>query len=380
MNSFFRYEEIISSSILRFNSFLSKKEKNNRETTEKKRKQIAGYEEKNMEKYKNIRFAIMDYFQGTAIEMELDVKDLLILKWFSDYAMTGKMIHKKEEDVIYYQVKYQSIIDQLPILKLNTRKSIYRRMKAMEQKQILLSLVDSSAEGTYAYYAMGPKYIDLLYTDPNKNVDDFMEVIKRLNEKEKEKVLSALSAETQSKLTHMVVDNQGVNSNVQGVKTLKCPGGGGTQMSTHNISNTSNVSNKHNKLNTKEVNNYNNVVKKSKEQKQLEFNYLSLLYTDIKTKSMSQKEETRLRKLIRTSYAPLIEIAMERSRHLQFPMANTEKLIQTWTEKGFKTPTEILYHDEIQRRERMEEHKKIFRSSEGNQVDPNFYYNWMDEE
>ena len=305
------------------------------------------------------------------------------------------MIHKKEEDVIYYQVKYQSIIDQLPILKLNTRKSIYRRMKAMEQKQILLSLVDSSAEGTYAYYAMGPKYIDLLYADPNKNVDDFMEVIKRLNEKEKEKVLSALSAETQSKLTHMVVDNRGVNSNVQGVslgvKTggeLKCPGGqnpqmsrgGGTQMSTHNISNTSNVSNKHNKLNTKEVNNYNNVVKKSKEQKQLEFNYLSLLYTDIKTKPMSQKEETRLRKLIRTSYAPLIEIAMERSRHLQFPMANTEKLIQTWTEKGFKTPTEILYHDEIQRRERMEEHKKIFRSSEGNPVDPNFYYNWMDEE
>ena len=51
-----------------------------------------------------------------------------------------------------------------------------------------------------------------------------------------------------------------------------------------------------------------------------------------------------------------------------------------WTEKGFKTPTEILYHDEIQRRERMEEHKKIFRSSEGNPVDPNFYYNWMDEE
>ena len=174
-----------------------------------------------MSKYKNIKFSVMDYFQGAALEYELDIKDLIILKWFSDYAMTGDMIHKEFNNVVYYQVKHQAIIDQLPILAINSRRIIGRRLQEMVNKQILLKEIDSDANGTYVYYAMGPLYKNLLYRNPNHTLSDFYETIERLNQREAIKLMEALSEKTQLEIKEKSVenpvesvDNQGVHSKV----------------------------------------------------------------------------------------------------------------------------------------------------------------------
>lgn len=189
------------------------------------------------EKYKNIKFSVNNYFQGAALEYELDIKDIHILSWFSDYAMSGGMIHKEFEDGVYYQVKHQAIIDQLPILAINSRRVIARRMQNMVNKKILLKQEVSDCNGTYTYYAMGPLYQNLLYLNPNNTLNFFLDTIERLNEKEAKKLMEALSEKTQLEIREKTVknivdnpsisvDNQGVHSKVQGVKTLKSTGGG----------------------------------------------------------------------------------------------------------------------------------------------------------
>lgn len=358
-----------------------------------------------MNKYKNIRFAVMDYFQGAALEYELDIKDLIILKWFSDYAMTGDMIHKEFNNVVYYQVKHQAIIDQLPILAINSRRIIGRRLQDMVNKQILLKEMDSDANGTYVYYAMGPLYKNLLYRNPNNTLSDFYETIERLNQREAIKLMEALSEKTQLEIKEKTVenpvesvDNQGVHSKVQGVKkvvktggALKNTGGqntqkyrgGCTQKYTHNISNnTSNISNKHNILNNT-VNNIGvkNIVKKSITQRQLEFDYLAPLYTKLKDKEMSQKETTRLKSLIRRHYVSLIELAIERSYKATYPMAHIEALIKDWSEKNLQIAEEVFDFEKVQEKQREEERRAAFLEQTNTPaVDPSFYYDWMNEE
>ena len=108
-------------------------------------------------KYTNHGFS-----QQKAIELGLDDRDLMILRWFVDYKDTGKMVKKILDNDMYYWIKYEGIQEAFPII--NWKKdTIYRRLKAMALKGVLKHKTVKEF-GTYSFYAIGPNYLGLTDT------------------------------------------------------------------------------------------------------------------------------------------------------------------------------------------------------------------------
>ena len=110
-----------------------------------------------------MKYTIHGFSQQKAIELGLDDRDLMILRWFVDYKDTGKMIKKILDNDMYYWIKYEGIQEAFPII--NWKKdTIYRRLKAMALKGVLKHKTVKEF-GTYSFYAIGPNYLGLTDTE-----------------------------------------------------------------------------------------------------------------------------------------------------------------------------------------------------------------------
>ena len=109
-----------------------------------------------------MKYTIHGFSQQKAIELGLDDRDLMILRWFVDYKDTGKMVKKILDNDMYYWIKYEGIQEAFPII--NWKKdTIYRRLKAMALKGVLKHKTVKEF-GTYSFYAIGPNYLGLTDT------------------------------------------------------------------------------------------------------------------------------------------------------------------------------------------------------------------------
>ena len=109
-----------------------------------------------------MKYTIHGFSQQKAIELGLDDRDLIILRWFVDYKDTGKMVKKILDNDMYYWIKYEGIQEAFPII--NWKKdTIYRRLKAMALKGVLKHKTVKEF-GTYSFYAIGPNYLGLTDT------------------------------------------------------------------------------------------------------------------------------------------------------------------------------------------------------------------------
>ena len=110
-----------------------------------------------------MKYTIHGFSQQRAIELGLDDRDLMILRWFVDYKDTGKMVKKILDNDMYYWIKYEGIQEAFPII--NWKKdTIYRRLKAMALKGVLKHKTVKEF-GTYSFYAIGPNYLGLTDTE-----------------------------------------------------------------------------------------------------------------------------------------------------------------------------------------------------------------------
>ena len=110
-----------------------------------------------------MKYTIHGFSQQKAIELGLDDRDLMILRWFVDYKDTGKMVKKILDNDMYYWIKYEGIQEAFPII--NWKKdTIYRRLKAMALKGVLKHKTVKEF-GTYSFYAIGPNYLGLTDTE-----------------------------------------------------------------------------------------------------------------------------------------------------------------------------------------------------------------------
>ena len=110
-----------------------------------------------------MKHTLHGFSQKNAIDLELDDRDLMILRWFVDYKDTGKMVTKIINNVPYYWIKYTGIQEAFPIT--NWKKdTVYRRLKKMVDHNVLKSIVIKE-EGTWTYYALGDNYIKLVDTE-----------------------------------------------------------------------------------------------------------------------------------------------------------------------------------------------------------------------
>lgn len=102
--------------------------------------------------------------QKAAIDsgLQLDIVDLAIFDFlvcFSNSSQCKKYKHEQEE-VNYYLFNWKLIIQQLPILGLTTRQTVYNRMQKLTAAGLIIAAPDNQVNAT-AYYRFGPNY-DLL--------------------------------------------------------------------------------------------------------------------------------------------------------------------------------------------------------------------------
>ena len=119
----------------------------------------------------------MGFLQKGACELGLSMGDLAILRWFTDFKNSGKMITKTLKGDKYYWVSYEAITDEFPILNVK-KDAIYRRLRRLCDADILKKITVYNS-GTYSYFALGKNYSKLInlsyknYPTYNKNMSYF---------------------------------------------------------------------------------------------------------------------------------------------------------------------------------------------------------------
>lgn len=107
-----------------------------------------------------MKFTILGYNQAKLVEFGLDIIDAVLLRYFVDFKDSGTMVKETIDGDLYYWLKYEGIMKELPILNLK-KDSIYRRFKNMAKAEILKHKTIKS-KGVYSYYNIGSNYLNLL--------------------------------------------------------------------------------------------------------------------------------------------------------------------------------------------------------------------------
>ena len=121
-----------------------------------------------------MKFSFLGYSVKGMMEFNLDVKDIVILRYFYDFRNTGKMNYEEVDGEKYYWVSYQNIERELPFLNLN-RKSIMKRMHILRDLGILKHYTKKEG-GTFSYYTVDKNYERLVYSSKlNGNLNNDIE-------------------------------------------------------------------------------------------------------------------------------------------------------------------------------------------------------------
>lgn len=101
------------------------------------------------------------FSQKVAIEMDLNLIDLAILRYFIDFKDSGTMVMKVIDGVPYYWVKHEAIRESNPILGINNNKTLSRRLQKLVDAGVLTKYLEKK-NGTYTFYSTGPHYKKLI--------------------------------------------------------------------------------------------------------------------------------------------------------------------------------------------------------------------------
>jgi len=111
-----------------------------------------------------MKYNILGFYQPRAVELGLNNNDLLILRWFVDYAGTNKMKTVIVDSKIYYWINYNTILEELPILQIS-KQTLYKKhfmnlvnAKVLEHQHI-------KENGSFSYYCYGINYDTLVYLE-----------------------------------------------------------------------------------------------------------------------------------------------------------------------------------------------------------------------
>ena len=110
-----------------------------------------------------MKLSILDYHQQIAVAYNLDMNDLLLLRWFVDFKNTDRMKLMIIEGKPYYWVNYEKAIEDLPILKINNKIALRRRFKKLCDCNVLEFHLEKNIKGTFTYYTIGKAYKTLLF-------------------------------------------------------------------------------------------------------------------------------------------------------------------------------------------------------------------------
>lgn len=121
-----------------------------------------------------MKFSIHGFFQPRAVELGLTNDDLLVLRWFVDFAGTNKMKTIIESDGIYYWINYATILEDLPVLNISKVTLKRKHFDKLCETQVLKHKHIKQG-GSFSYYAYGINYDTLVYLQdnaPSTNLDN----------------------------------------------------------------------------------------------------------------------------------------------------------------------------------------------------------------
>jgi len=104
-----------------------------------------------------MKYTIEGLNQEYLCELGLDANDAIILRWIIDFWHTQKMKKFIIDNQEYLWINYQSIIDNLPILKINNKIALAKRMKKICDIGLLIHKCHKIG-GTYSCYRFTEKY------------------------------------------------------------------------------------------------------------------------------------------------------------------------------------------------------------------------------
>ena len=111
-----------------------------------------------------MKYTIMGFNQAKAVELNLDTDDLLILSYFSDFRDTELMVSEEFEGKRYYWLRYDALLENLPILRIASKSSLRRRLKKLQDAKVLSHYCKKTKEGTYSFYGIGENFLILKAT------------------------------------------------------------------------------------------------------------------------------------------------------------------------------------------------------------------------
>lgn len=115
-----------------------------------------------------MKFTVAGFQQQAFIDLGLDTKDIFILGYLRDFIASNSMYSEIVDGDKYYWVEYTALIDELPILELNTV-SIGRRFKKYEEIGVCKKYVKKKG-GTYTFITPGDNFKKLFdYTNRETN-------------------------------------------------------------------------------------------------------------------------------------------------------------------------------------------------------------------
>lgn len=109
-----------------------------------------------------MKYNVIGFSQQKAMELRLDVKDLIILKHIIDFINSGKMVEREIDGETYYWLKQDRLLEELPILNIGGSTVLRRRLKKLVKLNILKYYLMKKG-GTYTLYGKGSELNNLLY-------------------------------------------------------------------------------------------------------------------------------------------------------------------------------------------------------------------------
>lgn len=120
-----------------------------------------------------MQYSFLGFSVSKMMELNLDMKDMAILRYFVDFRETGRMKAEVIGGRAYYWVNYNSMAEEMPYLELG-KKTIMTRMLKLRDLGILVHYTKKEG-GTFSFFAIGPKYIELISStteSENKNIQN----------------------------------------------------------------------------------------------------------------------------------------------------------------------------------------------------------------
>lgn len=117
-----------------------------------------------------MKYTILGFDQKVAVNLKLNINHLLLLNYFKDFRNTDLMVTKVFNGEKMYWLKYEAILNNLPILGIKSKIVLRRYLKQLEDAKVLTYKCEKTSKGTYTFYGLGEKYWDLQYKKKSKNI------------------------------------------------------------------------------------------------------------------------------------------------------------------------------------------------------------------